>query len=162
MISPPNIHPMSGQPQPPSPNHQVSYHQPIQAPPSTPQFNNTQVVKDDLIKWFQLDDNIQDLSVKLKLLKDQKKSLTQKLEGFMEHHNVGDIQSNGQQIKYCKTKTKKSHTKKSLQQSLQNFFHNDTNANTAYQHIMESRETTEKVRLKRLTIQGPPKNKTPV
>ena len=62
-------------------------------------------------------------------------------------------------IKYCKSKTKKSHTTKSLQNTLQSFFNNNDNAKNAYNYIMSNRETVETVRLKRSNHKIPPKNK---
>lgn len=115
------------------------------------------LIKQNLIKWFKLDDDIQNLTLQLKGLKGEKDNLTKQLEGFMEQYNVGDIQANGQQLKYYKTKTKKSHTKKSLQQALQNFFHDENNASNAYTHIMDARVTTEKTSLKRVKVKSPKK-----
>ncbi len=124
---------------------------------SQPSLSDPHLIKQYLIKWFKIDDDIQNLTLQLKGLKGEKDNLTKQLEGFMEQYNVGDIQANGHQLKYCKTKTKKSHTKKSLQQALQNFFHDENNASNAYTHIMEARVTTEKTGLKRVKVKSPKK-----
>ena len=79
---------------------------------------DTNVAKDDILKWFNIDNEITTLSSKIKKLRDEKNTLTKNIETFMENTNIGDIQTQGEKIKYCKSKTKKSHTTKSLQNTL--------------------------------------------
>ena len=118
--------------------------------------NQSELVKNDILKWFELDDDIIMLSEKLKLLKTNRDTLTKKIEGFMENNNIGDIHSQGQKLKYCVSQSTKSHTKKSLQTTLGHFFQNNETADKAYQFIMDNRETTKRVRLKRTTNKNTP------
>ncbi len=120
---------------------------------------DTNLAKRDILRWFQLDDQIAELTGKIKELREEKQTLTKTIENFMSENNIGDIQTQGEKLKYCKSMTKKSHTKKSLQNTLETYFNNSHNAENAYNYIMDSRETVERVRLKRQQPKIPPKNK---
>ena len=66
---------------------------------------DTNVAKDDILKWFNIDNEITTLSSKIKKLRDEKNTLTKNIETFMENNNIGDIQTQGEKIKYCKSIT---------------------------------------------------------
>lgn len=116
---------------------------------SVVEINQTELIKKDLLDWFSLDDEIIKLNKKMKELKNQKNNITKRIEEFMENNNIGDIHSQGQKLKYCVNETRKAHTKKSLQNTLGHFFNNGDTAQKAYEYIMDNREKTTRVRLKR-------------
>jgi hypothetical protein len=121
--------------------------------------NQTEIIKKDLLDWFLLDDEIINLNKKMKELKNQKNLITKRIEVFMENNNIGDIHSQGHKLKYCVSETKKAHTKKSLQNTLGHFFNNCDTAQKAYEYIMNTREKTTRVRLKRAANKQHPKIK---
>ena len=110
--------------------------------------------KEELVKhirgWIQIDNEIIALQKKAKLLREEKKALTTSLVDVMKTNEIDCFDINDGKLIYAKSKHKKPINKKSLFDSLQTYFKDDTElAQEVSEHILNNREETVKESIKR-------------
>ena len=110
--------------------------------------------KEELVKhirgWIQIDNEINALQKKAKLLREEKKTLTTSLVDVMKTNEIDCFDINDGKLIYSKSKHKKPINKKSLHDALQKYFKDDAELATEIsEHILNSREETVKESIKR-------------
>jgi hypothetical protein len=110
--------------------------------------------KEELVKhirgWIQIDNEINALQKKAKLLREEKKALTISLVDVMKTNEIDCFDINDGKLIYAKSKHKKPINKKSLFDSLQTYFKDDKElAQEVSEHILNNREETVKESIKR-------------
>ena len=109
-----------------------------------------EVFKEKVKEWLSLDDDIKTLNSHIKERKKRKNDLTPEILDFMNKHKIEDMNSDGHKLKYAESKVKKPINKDYIQKQLTNFLKNTQQADQATDFILNNRETTTKIRLKRI------------
>jgi hypothetical protein len=103
-------------------------------------------------KWLILDSTISNMQTTIKEHKEQKKKLSESLVNIMKTSEIDCFDTKNGKLIYSQTKTKKAITKKSLLETLNNFFKDDAKlAQKVSEHVLNTREETikENIRLKK-------------
>ncbi len=101
-------------------------------------------IKEKIVKWIQYDNKISEIQKQMKLLKKNKKDLSDELTVIMREKNtdIFNVKNVGK-IMYSKKEVKKGINKKYLSDVLNNFYSsNPTVANELCNYILDNRETT--------------------
>jgi len=109
-----------------------------------------EVFKEKVKEWLSLDDDIKTLNSHIKERKKRKNDLTPEILDFMNKHKIEDMNSDGHKLKYAESKVKKPINKDYIQKQLTNFLKNTQQADQATDFLLNNRETTTKIRLKRI------------
>ena len=109
-----------------------------------------EVFKEKVKEWLSLDDDIKTLNSHIKERKKRKNDLTPEILDFMNIHKIEDMNSDGHKLKYAESKVKKPINKDYIQKQLTNFLKNTQQADQATDFLLNNRETTTKIRLKRI------------
>ena len=109
-----------------------------------------EVFKEKVKEWLSLDDDIKTLNSHIKERKKRKNDLTPEILDFMNKHKIEDMNSEGHKLKYAESKVKKPINKDYIQKQLTNFLKNTKQADDATEFLLNNRETTTKIRLKRI------------
>jgi len=107
-------------------------------------------LKNKVVDYLTIDDEIKLLTMKLKNKKKEKLMLSNDVLNFMNEFNIEDLNAEKGILKYTISKTKKSINKKDMLNKLAIFLKSTEKANEAMSFIYDNREIVEKVRLKRL------------
>ena len=100
--------------------------------------------------WIEIDNAISTLQKNIKELKDQKKTLTQSLVSVMKENEIDCFDINDGKLIYSKSKYKKPINKKTLLDSLNNYFKDNNDlASDLSKFIMDNREDTIKENIRR-------------
>ena len=110
--------------------------------------------KEELIihikNWIEVDNQIAEFQKQIKLLREQKKSLSMDLMDIMKTNEIDCFNVKDGKLMYTKSKIKKPINKKSLMTAVNDFFKNDSDtAKELSDHILNSREETVKESIKR-------------
>lgn len=105
--------------------------------------------KDNIRQWIKMDDDVITLNNALKEVKKKKVELTTQIVNFMETNNLKHLNTNDGKLQYSKSTTTKALNKNMLIEKLSLFLKDEYKGNSAADFILENREKTEKVVLKR-------------
>ena len=105
--------------------------------------------KEHIRQWIKMDDDVITLNNALKEVKKKKVELTTQIVNFMETNNLKHLNTNDGKLQYSKSTTTKALNKNMLIEKLSLFLKDEYKGNSAADFILENREKTEKVVLKR-------------
>ena len=107
--------------------------------------------QDNIKEWVSLDNDIKNLSDKIKILRDKKKSLNSNILEYINTNNLNDavININDGNLKFTNTKTTKSITLKYLEECLNELFTDKDKIINILQFIKNNREINEIQEIKR-------------
>lgn len=100
--------------------------------------------------WINIDNEISNLQKKIKICREEKKSLTVSLVDVMKDNEIDCFDINDGKLIYSKSKYKKPINKKNLLEALNGYFKNDSKiAQDLSEHILNNREETVKEFIRR-------------
>ena len=105
--------------------------------------------KDNIRQWIKMDDDILTLNNALKEVKKKKAELTPQILSFMENNNLKHLNTTDGKLQYSKSSISKALNKNMLIEKLSIYLKDDNKGNSAADFILENRDKTEKVTLKR-------------
>ena len=102
-------------------------------------------------RWIEIDNRIADLQSQIRECREEKKNMSSTLVEVMKSNEIDCFDINDGKLMYSKHKVKKQISKKSLLESLTNYFGEDNNemACDVGQFILDSREETIKESIRR-------------
>ena len=109
------------------------------------------VLIDKIKEWISHDDHIKQLQQQIKQHRTEKKELTDSLLDIMKTNEIDCFDINNGKLIFCKSKVKVPINKKTLFESLENYFKNnpEINVGDVGEFILESRETKIKENIRR-------------
>ena len=111
--------------------------------------------KNKVLKWLAIDDQIREMRAKSKDLTKQKKEHEEFILSFLENVGEKELAVSDGKLRRNVSKSKKPISKEWIQKSLNQLIQDKTKANTITDHIINNRETVERVNLKRTKNRGP-------
>lgn len=111
--------------------------------------------KNKVLKWLTIDDQIREMRTKSKELTVQKKEHEEYILSFLEKVGEKELAVSDGKLRRNISKTKKPLSKEWIQKSLTELIKDKTKAVTMTDHIINNRETVERVNLKRTKNRGP-------
>lgn len=115
--------------------------------------------KNKVLKWLSIDDQIREMRAKSKELTVQKKEHEEYILSFLENVGEKELAVSDGKLRRNVSKTKKPLSKEWIQKSLTELIKDKTKAVTMTDHIINNRETVERVNLKRTKNRGPKEKK---
>ena len=107
--------------------------------------------KSDVCTWIELDDSIKTLQHAIRDRRLEKQKLTQRIIGFMDHHDIEDLNTKSGRIRYKTNYVRPQVSKTNIRDRISSFFPNDAQfADDIVTAIYSSREVTERQSLRRL------------
>lgn len=104
---------------------------------------------EDVTVFFKLDDELKGVSKGIKDIRTNKTTIEERITTHMEQNDLPETVSTGGKIKIYKSKSTTPITKTMIQESAVELFGAEK-ADLLMKHIESKRETTEKVRIKRV------------
>ena len=112
--------------------------------------NTKEQLVNNIKEWIKMDNEISQLKKEIKERTNKKKILTENLVTVMKSNKIDCFDINDGTLVYKKNKVKKPISGKTLLESLQKYYKNDTNlAEEITKHVMDSREEQIKEIIKR-------------
>lgn len=112
--------------------------------------NPKEQLVNNIKEWIKMDNELSRLKKEIKERTNKKKILTENLVSIMRTNEIDCFDINGGTLIYKKNKVKKPISGKTLLESLQKYYKNDTNiAEEITKHVMDSREEQIKETIKR-------------
>lgn len=111
--------------------------------------------KNKVLKWLSIDDEIREMRAKSKELTVKKKEHEEYILSFLEQVGEKELAVSDGKLRRNVSKTKKPLSKEWIQKSLTELIKDKTKATTMTEHIINNRETVERVNLKRTKNRGP-------
>ena len=111
--------------------------------------------KNKVLKWLSIDDEIREMRAKSKELTVKKKEHEEYILNFLEKVGEKELAVSDGKLRRNVSKTKKPLSKEWIQKSLTELIKDKTKATTMTEHIINNRETVERVNLKRTKNRGP-------
>ena len=98
--------------------------------------------EDDIRKWLVLDTRIKNSNLQLRELREQRSTLNDKIEHYVEQNNLHSsiIKTNTESIKFSKTKIQKPLTLKYIETCLSDIIHDPVSKKKIMDHIKNKRE----------------------
>ena len=115
--------------------------------------------KQKVLKWLAMDDEIREMRAKSKELTKQKKEHEEFILSFLENVGEKELAVSDGKLRRNVSKSKKPISKEWIQKSLNDLIQDKTKATTITDHIINNRETVERVNLKRTKNRGPREKK---
>ena len=111
--------------------------------------------KQKVLKWLAMDDEIREMRAKSKELTSKKKEYEEYILSFLENVGEKELAVSDGKLRRNISKTKKPLSKEWIQKSLTELIKDKTKATTMTDHIINNRETVERINLKRTKNRGP-------
>jgi hypothetical protein len=112
--------------------------------------NPKEQLVNNIKEWIKMDNELSRLKKEIKERTNKKKILTENLVSIMRSNQIDCFDINGGTLIYKKNKIKKPISGKTLLESLQKYYKNDSNiAEEITKHVMDSREEQIKETIKR-------------
>ena len=105
-------------------------------------------------EWLSIDDKIKQLKEAEKKLNEDKKKLNEPILEFMSKNNIEDCNTSSGKLKYVVSEVKKPINRQYLIDKLGVFFKNTQKSEEITAFLFDSRETEQKVNLRRSIIKG--------
>ncbi len=110
--------------------------------------------KQKVLKWLAMDDEIREMRAKSKELTSKKKEYEEYILSFLENVGEKELAVSDGKLRRNISKTKKPLSKEWIQKSLTELIKDKTKATTMTDHIINNRETVERINLKRTKNRG--------
>tara|TARA_E500000178_G_C16673039_1_gene595933 strand:- start:219 stop:623 length:405 start_codon:yes stop_codon:yes gene_type:complete len=114
--------------------------------------------KKRVLKWLEIDDEIRAMRAKSKELTKSKKDHEEYILSFLNDVGEKELAVSDGKLRRNVSKTKKPLSKDWIQKSLTELIKDKSKATVMTEHIINNRETVERVNLKRTKNRGPKEN----
>ena len=110
--------------------------------------------KQNIVKWVKLDDDLRKIRETTKEINEEKKQAEQYIISYLENIGQNDIAINDGKLSRQVSKTPSALKKENIHKALVEIVKDDTKASQMTDHILSSRETKQRVSLRRTKIRG--------
>jgi hypothetical protein len=118
----------------------------------------TRAFRDNVLRWVEIDDDIRSIRAKVKELNDEKKQFEEQIISYLTKVDEESIIIKDGKLSKSVSKSQAPLKKETIHKSLVELVGDSTKAMAMTEHIINSRETTQKIRLSRTkTREGKPK-----
>jgi hypothetical protein len=120
----------------------------------------TRAFRDNVLRWVEIDDDIRSIRAKVKELNDEKKQFEEQIISYLTKVDEESIIIKDGKLSKSVSKSQAPLKKETIHKSLVELVGDSTKAMAMTEHIINSRETTQKIRLSRTkTREGKSKKK---
>ena len=109
----------------------------------------TRAFRDNVLRWVEIDDDIRSIRAKVKKLTDEKKQFEEQIISYLTKVDEESIIIKDGKLSKTVTKSQAPLKKETIHKSLTELVGDSTKAMAMAEHILNSRETTQKVKLSR-------------
>ena len=109
-----------------------------------------QQLKQDVVEYLEIDDQIAALNKAIKERRKTKKKLSETILDIMKKFEIDNMNTKNGRLVYSVTKTKKPLNKDNIIKGLNQYFNDEEKAVQAATMVLQSRETVEKIKLRRV------------
>jgi len=102
--------------------------------------NMSEDLKNNILKWVQLNNEISSLQSKIREFKKEQKIVGNNLTSMMKEHDLDVIDINSGEIKYVQNKVKQTLNQKYLLDIMTKYYNNIGEANKICEYIQDNRE----------------------
>jgi hypothetical protein len=109
----------------------------------------TRAFRDNVLRWVEIDDDIRSIRAKVKELNDEKKQYEEQIISYLNKVDEESIVIKDGKLSKSVSKSQAPLKKENIHKSITELVGDSTKAMAITEHILNSRETTQKVRLSR-------------
>lgn len=106
--------------------------------------------KNKIVRWVKLDDDLRKIRETIKEINDEKKQSEEYILSYLDNIGQSEIAIDNGKLSKQVSKSQTPLKKENIQKALNELVNDDNKASIMADHILKSRETKEKVSLKRL------------
>jgi len=110
--------------------------------------------KKKIVRWVKLDDDLRKIRETTKEINDEKKQAEEYILSYLENVDEKEVAISDGKLSRQVTKTQAPLKKENIHKALNDIVKDDTKATLMTDHIFKSRETKEKVALRRIKIRS--------
>jgi hypothetical protein len=108
--------------------------------------------KQAIVRWVKYDDDLKKIRETVKEINDEKKQAEEYILSYLDNIGQSEIGITDGKLEKKVTKSQAPLKKENIQKALNDIVKDDSKASLMTEHILKSRETKEKVALKRIKI----------
>ncbi len=109
----------------------------------------TRAFRDNVLRWVEIDDDIRSIRAKVKELNDEKKQYEEQIISYLNKVDEESIVIKDGKLSKSVSKSQAPLKKENIHKSITELVGDSTKAMAITEHILNNRETTQKVRLSR-------------
>jgi len=110
--------------------------------------------KQKIVRWVKLDDDLRKIRETTKEINDEKKQMEEFIIAYLDNIGEKEIGINDGKLTKHVSKSQEPLKKENIQKALNDIVKDDSKSSIMADHILKSRQTKEKVSLKRIKIRG--------
>ena len=112
--------------------------------------------KQKIVRWVKLDDDLRKIRETTKEINDEKKQSEEYILAYLDNIGEKEIGINDGKLTKHVSKSQEPLKKENIQKALFDIVKDESKSGIMADHILKSRQTKEKVSLKRIKIRGAP------
>jgi hypothetical protein len=109
----------------------------------------TRAFRDNVLRWVEIDDDIRSIRAKVKELNDEKKQYEEQIISYLNKVDEESIVIKDGKLSKSVSKSQAPLKKENIHKSITELVGDSTKAMAITEHILNNRETTQKIRLSR-------------
>ena len=111
--------------------------------------------KNKIVRWVKLDDDLRKIRETIKEINDEKKQSEEYILSYLDNIGQSEIAIDNGKLTKQVSKSQAPLKKENIQKALNDIVKDDNKASIMADHILKSRETKEKVSLRRVKVRPP-------
>jgi hypothetical protein len=124
-------------------------------PDSPKQIQVSNDFKNKIVRWVKLDDDLRKIRETVKEINDEKKQSEEYILSYLDNIGQAEIAIDDGKLTKQVSKSQAPLKKENIQKALNDIVKDDNKASMMAEHILKSRETKEKISLKRVKDRAP-------
>jgi C4-type Zn-finger protein len=124
-------------------------------PDSPKQIQVSNDFKNKIVRWVKLDDDLRKIRETVKEINDEKKQAEEYILSYLDNIGQSEIAIDDGKLTKQVSKSQAPLKKENIQKALNDIVKDDNKASMMADHILKSRETKEKVSLRRVKERAP-------
>lgn len=111
--------------------------------------------KNKIIRWVKLDDDLRKIRETIKEINDEKKQAEEYILSYLDNIGQSEIAIDDGKLTKQVSKSQTPLKKENIQKAINDIVKDDNKASLMTDHILKSRETKEKISLRRVKVRPP-------
>lgn len=111
--------------------------------------------KNKIIRWVKLDDDLRKIRETIKEINDEKKQAEEYILSYLDNIGQSEIAIDDGKLTKQVSKSQTPLKKENIQKAINDIVKDDSKASLMTDHILKSRETKEKISLRRVKVRPP-------
>jgi hypothetical protein len=124
-------------------------------PDSPKQIQVSNDFKNKIVRWVKLDDDLRKIRETVKEINDEKKQAEEYILSYLDNIGQSEIAIDDGKLTKQVSKSQAPLKKENIQKALNDIVKDDNKASLMAEHILKSRETKEKISLRRVKERAP-------